>query len=689
MARAQIRFSTDILRRLGEELNPAPDQGIVELIKNAYDADARKCMVRLFDTNKVGGRIQIIDDGDGMDAGDIESSWLILGRSPKTKTQRTRLGRVPAGSKGLGRLAALRMGETVKLVTRPRSEKSAELSLRIDWPKYDRANVVEDVVLDIRESLRANRTPSGTEVSIEDLKITIGRSDVKQLARAMILLADPFASEADAFEPVLDAPEFKDLEELVKKRYFNQADYHLVASVNRDGVSRAKVVDWRGQTLFKASHAELASSIERERYRCPPASFDLWVFLLNKDSFGPKSVSVFEVRKWLEAFGGVHLYENRLRVQPYGNPGNDWLDMNRRRAQSPEERPSTNTSIGRVAIIDTRESLLQKTDRSGFVETESFKELRQFAQDAMEWMARIRLADAERRRARDRKVASKKSAKSKDDIHRAIQGVPEKSRKQVRRALAAYERDHQKEVDTLRREVQLYRTLSTAGITAATFAHESSGNPIKLITYSIAAIERRAKKELAADKFFASFQEPIESIKGALSSLSVLGSATLRLLDQGKRRWGRVDVHEVIVNVSQTFAPFLEGRSVVIDLQLANGHPYLRGTEAALESIVTNLLNNSLAAFERAGTESRKIRVETKINSSSVTLRVADNGPGIVGINKRYIWLPGQTTQPNGTGLGLTIVHDAAQDLGGEVDAIERGVLGGAEVLVKLPILGS
>ena len=40
MNAANFRVSTDILRRLGEELITSFDQGIVELVKNAYDADA-------------------------------------------------------------------------------------------------------------------------------------------------------------------------------------------------------------------------------------------------------------------------------------------------------------------------------------------------------------------------------------------------------------------------------------------------------------------------------------------------------------------------------------------------------------------------------------------------------------------------------------------------------------------------
>lgn len=40
MTTEHLRFSTEMLRRLGEELNPHPDQGVLELVRNAYDADA-------------------------------------------------------------------------------------------------------------------------------------------------------------------------------------------------------------------------------------------------------------------------------------------------------------------------------------------------------------------------------------------------------------------------------------------------------------------------------------------------------------------------------------------------------------------------------------------------------------------------------------------------------------------------
>ena len=110
MTTAHLRFSTEIVRRLGEELNPTLDKGILELVKNAYDADATMCRVELRDTDQPGGAIIVRDNGEGMTAKQIANGWLVLGRSSKSQTQRTPLGRVPAGSKGLGRLAALRMG---------------------------------------------------------------------------------------------------------------------------------------------------------------------------------------------------------------------------------------------------------------------------------------------------------------------------------------------------------------------------------------------------------------------------------------------------------------------------------------------------------------------------------------------------------------------------------------------------
>ena len=688
MTAAYLRFSTEIVRRLGEELNPTLDKGVLELVKNAYDADATTCRVELHDTDQPGGTIVVEDNGDGMTAEQIADGWLVLGRSSKTTSQQTRLGRIPAGSKGLGRLAALRMGSTALLSTTARCQPGSRHKLLIDWNEFDKAQIVDDFTLDIETTPCSGPVTNGTKVVIDGLHSGFGRVPVRRLARELIMLADPFGDSPTGFAPELLVPDYKDLELLVRNRYFDDAEFHLQAHILDDGRATATVSDWRGAVLYEADHQQLARAKGKPRYPCPRAAFDLWVFILNQDTFSTRRSSLGDVREWLREFGGVHLYYNDLRVTPYGNPGDDWLGMNLRRTQSPEERPSTNTSIGRVTVLDRADDLIQKTDRSGFIENEAFTQLRAFAQDALDWMAARRLRDAEKRRTEARATAPKRSSVAKRRIEDAIAAAPKHDREAIQQAFDSYEGSRDREVNVLQREVQLYRTLSTAGITAATVAHESNANPFKVISRSMAAIERRAKQHLG-DQYEKLFKRPIEGVKRILGSLSILSTATLNLLDHEKRRPERVDLHKTINEVLKTYEPFLTGRDVKLVCKLARGNPYLRAQRAAIESILTNLLNNSMAAFEDAGVKQRAIQVASEIIDDRWLLTVSDNGPGIQGIPEADIWLPGRTTRKHGTGLGLTIVRDATKDLGGSVRATENGELGGAVITVELPIIGT
>src|SRR5438552_7442863 len=119
MSAERLRFSTAILRLLGEELNPSPDQGILELIKNAYDADATECVVELKGAHIPGGSLRVWDNGSGLDAAEIRDGWLVVGNSLKSRRNTSPKGRLLVGSKGLGRLAALRLGHKVTLISRP------------------------------------------------------------------------------------------------------------------------------------------------------------------------------------------------------------------------------------------------------------------------------------------------------------------------------------------------------------------------------------------------------------------------------------------------------------------------------------------------------------------------------------------------------------------------------------------
>lgn len=681
-----IRFAADVLRRLGEELNPSVDQGIIELVKNAFDADASKCTVELRNVDTAGGTVIVTDDGQGMTPKDIADGWLVLGRSIKDPSHRTPKGRLPAGSKGLGRLAALRLGHRTTLRTRSTTGARTAYKLEIDWDIYDNVELVEEVPLSITTETPVRRG-RGTEIEIEELRHRIGRTDVTRLARALVLLADPFSDDASGFNPLLLAPEFDDLAKLVEARYFPEADYHLRAEIDSDGYGNVDVLDGYDKLLYTANHQEFSEHPDSP-YSCPPARFDLWVFILSGENFRLRSVSVREVQHWLRNFGGIHLYINGLRVNPYGNSGNDWLDLNLSRVRSPENRPGTNTSIGRIRVDDPQEALIQKTDRSGVIESEAFRDLRNFATDALEFMAKRRQADAEKRRQRERNASKRTSERTRASLAKAIETSKTPDKPQLQRAFERYERATTHEIDTLRQEVQLYRTLSTAGITAATFAHESAGSPLKVMSLNMDTVERRGTREFGTE-FTKVLGSPLAAIRRAIRSVGVLGSVTLHLVEADKRRLRRVDLHSVISEVVDTLGPFFEQRDVQVEVQLGQGRPFLRTSEAAIESILTNLISNSLIAFEDVITDRRRILIGTEISGGNAVLRIEDNGPGITVPTVADIWLPGYTTRVHGTGLGLTIVRDAVHDIGGSVEVLRTGKLEGAEFIISLPILGA
>ncbi|KAF3891025.1 histidine kinase [Tolypothrix bouteillei VB521301] len=683
-----FKFSPKILQRLGEELVPNPDQGIIELVKNSYDADATECTVELIKTSAIGGSIIISDNGFGMDKDAISEGWLVLGRSKKAIREVTQLGRLPVGNKGLGRLAALQMGSQVLLKTRPKDEPGVEYSLTINWNDFQEADVVEDVSFDVLKSSTDKKY--GTDIIVRNLKNIFTKRDIQRLARELLLLAEPFDNQA-GFRIQLIAPEFSEIEQQVNNTYFSDAEYHLKAYINEDGIAEASLLDWQGNVIFRALHSELSQKTSEAPYKTPPTEFELWVFLLNPQSFSARktSVSVKQVREWLAQAGNVHLYHQGLRVKPYGDPDDDWLNLNYSRARNPEVRPSTKTVIGRVIVNDPSDMLIQKTDRLGFIENEAFLELKRFAIDVLEWMAKERLKVTETQRERVKKQIPRDITEAKAKIEEVIEAkVPQESRPIVLKAVEQYEVITERETKILREDLQLYRSLATAGTTAAVFAHES-GKPVTLIEKIAKRIEKKGK-EILGEKYQTYLGDPVEILYKVSQSLLRFSNFPLHLLKREKRRAGVVYIHNVIDDMIALFEPFFDEGKIEIIKETINTNPCIYGSTALLEAIITNLLTNAINAFNVTGgrIEGRKIVIRTEIEGSHLKIKVLDNGSGIHNIKLDEIWLPGKTTREGGTGLGLTIVRDSVTDLGGMVQAIPKGELGGAEFIVELTLVG-
>ncbi|MFK3907430.1 ATP-binding protein [Pseudomonas monteilii] len=664
-----FRFAPSILVRLGEELVPNLDQAIIELIRNSYDADAKECTVEIKLDKANGGTIVISDNGSGMTSHQILNNWLVLGGSSKESTKLTPKGRRTVGDKGLGRLAALRAGSSVEMVTRHEDSPTGEAySITIEWSKYDNAKVVEEVDLPLEKS---SRTEPGTTTTLRGIKRTLGKSETDRLGRSIVLLTSPFSGQSD-FKVKLIAPDFPELEARVRNGYLDEAEYVLKANLRADGSGYAEVLDFKGDVLYSAHSDEWPTKKPKNpiKYNAPSATFELYSFIFNKNAFAGRGSTIGEVKNWLKVIGGVHFYHRQFRVPPYGDPGHDWLDMNLSRARSPEERPSTNTSVGRMIVDDPEGVLKQKTDRFGFIESDEFFEIRRFAKDALDWLARRRLRDAEARRDLQKQQSGEEPTKARSDLLDTIaHSLPAPEKEKAIKALDRLEQNFQKELRATREDLVLYRSLATAGTTAAVFAHEI-GKPIRTIAGGEKTIRRRVKK-YCGDEVVSQIEPSLDLIANGSERLTRFASMQIDFLKREKRRHGAVNINKVIQTLHDLWRPILEQAKVELLLTPhKTDDALIFGAEALVETIITNCLTNSVSAFERSGarTKDRQIKIMVSIEGNTVAIDIEDNGPGInMDINE--IWLPGRTTRQEGTGFGLTIVKDSVLDLGGKYSA--------------------
>ena len=115
----------------------------------------------------------------------------------------------------------------------------------------------------------------------------------------------------------------------------------------------------------------------------------------------------------------------------------------------------------------------------------------------------------------------------------------------------------------------------------------------------------------------------------------------------------------------------------------------VRGNQDDLHRLVLNLLDNAI----RYSPPSSEISIRTGVDRSSALVEVADSGPGIPAgmrgrVFERFVRSSNgsDTRSTDGTGLGLAMVKAIAQAHGGSVVAGSAKELGGASILVTLPL---
>ena len=134
----QFKTNSRHIGQLGRELVTDFVTALVELVKNAYDADAPSVRILIENANTPYSRIIVADTGCGMTEDEFEKRWMVIGTSNKLSFPYTPKGRKKAGKKGIGRFSVERLAE--RAVIYSYTEKKA-FKVFLNWNLYEEISV--------------------------------------------------------------------------------------------------------------------------------------------------------------------------------------------------------------------------------------------------------------------------------------------------------------------------------------------------------------------------------------------------------------------------------------------------------------------------------------------------------------------------------------------------------------------
>ncbi|MCD7824967.1 MAG: ATP-binding protein [Clostridiaceae bacterium] len=386
-----FKISTALKDIIGKDLISDKYIAIFELVKNSYDALAHNVLIEFIaDREETYNKIIICDDGIGMDYSDIVNKWLFVAYSEKkeknrTKSYREKIYRSAAGAKGVGRFSCDRLGSSLDIITKKQEEKSFN-KLSIDWDQFDIDDekqfgevIVEYEQLQSEEGIRKN----GTKLIISNLREHWDRADIIKLKKALMKLVNPeFDDKDDKFSIQIKSDIDKVYDEKVE--------------VIRDRVNGIIINDVFETLNIKTTNirvqiAENGEQIETQLYDRGNFIFSIKeknidypllhnissrLFYLNRSAKSnfTRTMGLHNVN-----YGSVFIYKNGFRVMPYGEPGEDFCNIDKRKAQGYRRYFGTREILGRISINDPNDDFTETSSRAhGFVSNSTVDQLDAF-----------------------------------------------------------------------------------------------------------------------------------------------------------------------------------------------------------------------------------------------------------------------------------------------------------------------
>lgn len=388
-----FRVSSGLKNIIGRDLISDKYIAIFELVKNSYDAQAHNVSISFSEAANGSPSIIISDDGFGMNYKDIIDKWLFVAYSEKKKQNRKEsdyrndFKRNIAGAKGVGRFSCDRLGSKLRLIAKKEEEAVAHY-IDIDWNDFEYDDHMEfiNIPVDYHAGDFPSNASHGAILEITDLRENWERSDIIRLKKSLMKLISPdFHNEAeDKFEITINAvSELNKDKELIQKgdvasrdlvngvivndvfEKLNIKTTNLSLDISEDGKEIKTTLADRGQVIFEI--------VEKNVKYLLLHNIHISLFYLNriaKTNF-TRLMGIEPVN-----YGSVFVYKNGFRVNPYGDPNEDFFGIDKRKSQGYNRFLGTREIMGRISISGDNDGFIETSSRAhGFIQTSEFESL--------------------------------------------------------------------------------------------------------------------------------------------------------------------------------------------------------------------------------------------------------------------------------------------------------------------------
>ena len=714
-----VRFTIDagLVSRLGEELVSRQETAVSEIVKNAYDADATEVTLTFSGTEQIGGRLIVKDNGNGMSRAQLINGFMRLASPDKTLEPKSPIyKRVRAGKKGIGRFAVQRLGKELTLITQTAGEKRA-LKVEIDWRRFQKEHDLGSIAHKIQY---VPASEAGTVIVIDNLREAWSEQGMSRAYRFTEELLQPFSldpvkiTEKTISNSTSD-PGFrvtfyksdgiKNVEVAGEQTMlFEHSVGFMNASVDEDGLGTWNLKSKKLKIDSKGNRVTSISNVDQSYKFLKNVRLQAHYFIYDKELI--PSALIPSLQTLGKNRGGIRLYRNGFRVLPYGERGNDWLELDEDQAKRVVLPALGNQYwFGFVEVHDLEGTLFEETaSREGLLETAAFEELKAFASDALKAVT-LRIASARGRKglAGQKGFVSRRPRKSPADTMRQAAATMKEVAEQgggsgenaeaptvdpqVRDELLKQAEDLTRaaaESEELLQEVTFLRILSSLGLSIGEFSHE-----IRTVLSSMTSglVLLSESPELTAET-----SETLSEVSSEFTKLESYVSYYDKTISASVRRQLTVqNLSKVAYDFWETFEPVAQKNGVELCEPFVEKQEILTKAMHASEwtSILVNLFSNAIKAIRRAKRIGQgRIQISVSLIGDMAILDFSDNGDGIPKENADQIFTAFFTTSGSqadlntvhdefiGTGLGLKIVSDILQSNGGEISILEPAPIG-------------